>query len=457
MRNILLIFLAGLILGACSAGKTSTGGDLASAPEWVRKTPTEPGFYLGIGSAPKTTQMDYREKARQNALSEMAANISVEISATSVLSQYETDRKVSDYYRDNIKTSTKNYLEGYEMVDSWENRDRYWVYYRLARSEYERIKNGRIQTALSKSESEYRQAAEQLNTGNYADGIKSLVKSLEMISDVMGEDLRSDLTGMSNSYSSALTAKLSDLLRDIKIIFPKGPVSVMKGQYIDNDNIEANIETSAGLRLQGIPVITSYSYAPGKKTEGESDISGLLRIKPGMVNAGKGRENITCVVNVEKLIRQATSNPFIIKLLARIKVPEYNLPMNISAARFRVIVKEPNDAEKDECAALLKEITSKLVADGYAIVPDSSGDYIVIQVNPSTKLQSQTSNRAAISVSGNFIVTNRIGEVLFQQQFNDLTGLGNSLEEARKDAFQTLSNKIRISILPAMYQHIFPG
>jgi hypothetical protein len=457
MRNLVWFFLVSLLFGACSAGKKTGGDDLANAPEWVRKNPADPGFYQGIGSALKTNQMDYREKARQNALSDMAANISVEISATSVLSQYETDRKVSDYYRDNIKTSTKNYLEGYELVDSWENHDRFWVYYRLAKSEYERIKNERIQTALSKSESEYRQATEHLSRGSYAEGIKSLVKALEMISDVLGEDLHSDLTGISNSYSTALLAKVTDLVRDIKILYPGHSVEVTKGHYISNDNLEAMVETSSGQKLSGIPVVTSFSYAPGKKTEGESDISGILRIKPGMVNSGKGKEFITSVVGVDKLLRQATSNPFVLKLLAKIKVPEYSLSLNVSAARFRVKVHEATSELKITCATLANEIISKLSADGYAIVSDSTVDHLLITIHLQAKLQSQTSTRTAVSISGEYTVRNKAGEMVFRQQFNDITGLGNSLEEAQKDGCQALSTKIRISILPAMYRQLFPG
>ncbi|MEI7501625.1 MAG: LPP20 family lipoprotein, partial [Bacteroidota bacterium] len=120
MTRLFYLLLIPIFLYSCSTSKKLSHDDLmASAPEWVRKAPNDPQYYHGIGAATKSADMDFREKAKQNALSDIAGNISVNISTSSVLSQFEFDNKFSDYFRDNIKLSTKNYLAGYEMVENW--------------------------------------------------------------------------------------------------------------------------------------------------------------------------------------------------------------------------------------------------------------------------------------------------------------------------------------------------
>lgn len=455
MRNFILLSLIAVILSSCSAGKKTTGDDLTNAPEWVRKTPPDPLSYQGIGSAPKNSQMDYREKAKQNALSDMAGNISVDISTSSVLSQYETDQKVSDYYRDNIKTSTKNYLEGYEMVDSWESKDRYWVYFRLSKAEYERIKQQRIRTAVSNSEGEYSRFSPSIQSGNYAEAIKSVIKGIEKVKDFLGEDLKSDLAGVNQSYPGKLMADLTTALQEIRIVYPEKNIEVSNGQKIPRDNLEAAVENENGKRLVNIPVNTTYSWAPGKKSELFSDASGILRIKPGMISSRKRTEYISSTVNLDKIVREATSDPFIRKLLAGIKLTEFVLPVNLTPSVFSVTVIENPAIAHENHLRLDQELTSVLSKDGYTVVkiPEQAG--FRLSVSCSTQKTSERNGKTAVSLTAEVIVKDKSGNKLFQQTVGDLSGLGNSMDEAITDAFNGLYSKLKISVFPAIYRQIF--
>jgi hypothetical protein len=385
----------------------------------------------------------------------MAGNISVDISSSSILSQYEFDKKVSDYYRDNIKTSTKNYLEGYEIVDSWETRERYWVYYRLSKSEYERVKQERIQSALSKSESEYRQSVQSMQSGNYAEAIKSNVKAIEMIRDVIGENLHSEITGTIQSYPGKLLSDLTSAFQGIRIIYPENQIVVSSGQKISNDLIEATIQNEMKTTLTNIPVIVTYSYAPGKKSELVSDARGMIRIKPGTISSIKKTEYVTAFVNAEKIIREATADPFVRKLLSGVKLSEFVLPVNITPSVFHVSVSGNSPGQENYLPRLKQEITSILVRDGYAIVSDQAQAGFLLSVESGTARTAERTGKVAVSLNAEITVRDKTGNSLFNQQISDVSGLGNSQDEATGDAYTTLINKLKISILPSMYKQAF--
>ena len=97
MKKFLILTSLAIVFLACSTTKQPTYEEMmANAPAWVKSTPTDPAYYHGIGSASKTANSnDYRERARQNALSEIAGNISVNVSSSSVFNQFEFDNNYS--------------------------------------------------------------------------------------------------------------------------------------------------------------------------------------------------------------------------------------------------------------------------------------------------------------------------------------------------------------------------
>ena len=452
MKRFLFLVLVPWILVACTATKKTASPDLSKVPDWVRKTPNDMAYYQGVGSAAKTAAMDYREKARQNALSDIAGNISVNISNTSVFSQFETDQKFSEYYRDNIKTTTKNYLEGYEMVDAYETKDRYWVYYRLSKAEYERIKNERISSALLKSEGEYRQMTEARAAGQTAEAIFSAIRAIEKVKDFLGEDLRSTIDGVNQSYPSRLLADLASILNGIRIEYSIGRVEVTRGQA--PGTFTAIVVNEKNTQLQNISVISTFSYLPGTKSELVSDASGTIRISPGRFASNDKTATITSSVQFEKMVRETTGDPVVRKLLSNVKLPEFVLPVDVLPVVFTVEVRETTAGQPQYSEKLRTEISSLLNRDGFVVKqePPANGFTIRVETNPG-----QTAERAGkftAALSALYTVKDQAGNKLFDQNISDITGIGSTPQEAVADAFSALGGRIRISVVPAMYRQL---
>ena len=96
-------------------------------PEWLKNRPVRSKFYIGIGMAQKNNSaQDYHQVAKENALQDLSSEINVNISSNITVKLTENADRIQEELRSQIQTSTKASLEGYEMVDSWENDQEYW-------------------------------------------------------------------------------------------------------------------------------------------------------------------------------------------------------------------------------------------------------------------------------------------------------------------------------------------
>ena len=113
---------------------------LAQEPGWVKQRPTSQQYFIGIGSADKTSS-GYRNLAKADALNDLASEISVSVSSELIDVMTEYSGFSEEYARSEIRISTKDDLEGYERYDDYNGKDSYWIYYRISKDYFKRYAN----------------------------------------------------------------------------------------------------------------------------------------------------------------------------------------------------------------------------------------------------------------------------------------------------------------------------
>ena len=122
-----ILILAVILLNACSGTKKIE--ETNPKPGWVLNRPITQAYYTGIGIAKKWgTPDNYKSEARQKALADMAGQVNAKISSTSVLHKVEDRSGINEIYSSCIKSSSLEYLEGYQEADSYEDENYYYVY-----------------------------------------------------------------------------------------------------------------------------------------------------------------------------------------------------------------------------------------------------------------------------------------------------------------------------------------
>ena len=399
--------------------------------------------------------MDFREKARQNALSDLAGNISVKISASSVLNQYEHDNNYSEYFRDNIRLSSEEYLEGYELVDSWDSEDQFWVYYRLSKEKYEQVKTQQKQAAIAKSLGNFGEATEFNALGNVKESIRFNIKALEDIKDFLGEDLMVEVDGIEQAYGSTLLSELTATIQNVRIVYPFETLDLIRGGTPENNPLIVKVLDSSGHALKGIGVTTTISWAPGKTIVSVSDVRGEARIEIDKAATKKTDEYIESVIDLDKLVRESTGDPVIRKLLQNISVPGYVLPVRIDAPVFFVDTHETNLGEQLNKPMIYPEIIQMLKRDGIIMTDDREEADFEIFLEAETLSGSQRSDMYFAILNTQITLINGSGQQLYNKSVDGISGMGGNFEDAGLDAYDALISKFKINIYPEMYKKLF--
>ncbi len=429
---------------------------MKDAPQWVQQPPTHPAYYHGVGMATKTTHQDYRERARQNALSDLAAGISVNISSQSVLNQFEFDNVHSEFFRDNIRVSTQQFLEGYEIAGSWENDVQYWVYYRLSRSVFEQIKQERVNRALSQALSRLQEADELTQRGRKSDALGFSVKALEDIRDFMGEELLVERGGTKRPFAALFATDLTDKLRDIEIVFSEEIARVKPGRD-QLHSIDVTLRDSSGRTLSGMPVTVRYSWLPGQVIEVNTDASGRFTLYLQGIKPGRRSEQVSCRVNFQSIVRNNTSELSVQRLLGAYSASEFILPVEIVPPVFSVDIESQSLGSGSYTAKVRDEFTRLLNTNGIEVRRDIRGQQIDYRMHVMLEKTgvSQSGNRFTADIKKDIVVTDSDGKTAYRHIGSQTTGLGSSHDAAVEDALKSMEAQIRITIFHEMMNEIF--
>ncbi|MBL7934493.1 MAG: LPP20 family lipoprotein, partial [Bacteroidia bacterium] len=123
-----LFFCFFLIVNTSIISQTT---ETALAPGWVTKRPVNSSKFIGIGVADKTSGNNYQGEAKKNALFDLSSEIKVDISSNSILYTVQNNNQFNENFNSLIKLSNTDNIEGYKLVDAYENEKQYWLYYEL--------------------------------------------------------------------------------------------------------------------------------------------------------------------------------------------------------------------------------------------------------------------------------------------------------------------------------------
>ena len=229
-------------------------------PQWVTQKPIDNDFYIGIGKSDKSTN-DYLQAAKNNALADLISEISVNISTHSLLHQFEDNSGFKESYEAFIKLKAKDNIEGYELVDSYEGKDEYWVYYRLSKAEYARKKREKLEKAKDLSIDFFEKAKASAKDYDINNAITFYVKAFDAIQDHLDEDLSVFLLDEGKVYlDNAIFQSIQEIFSKM-IIKPGKETFTITTLSADNDPVYAKVKYKTSLEtenLKNIPIIFSF-------------------------------------------------------------------------------------------------------------------------------------------------------------------------------------------------------
>jgi hypothetical protein len=415
---------------------------LGQNPKWVDNRPYDTSFYIGIGTSSKTN-LDFVQIAKKRALAEIASEISITVDATTSNLMFENNKILKKEYLSVIKTNTTAELEGYELVDEWEDENYYLVYYKLNKQYYKNLIKSKKLNAINKSLDFFEKANKYAFDHDIVNSIKYYFLSIKPIQDYFTEPILVDYKNRSFFLENEILNSLTKLLSNIYIKPEKKEYNYLF-HHLRNEEIIVNVMYSKDSGIEGIPVLFDYSIESQNNVERHytNDQGKTSFILPNMINYLK-YYRIKITPDIKQFIDENLTNQHLAKaLFTYLKIPSTEIKISISPLKVYLDCNQTTNQDQIFC----QKITSTFSANGFKLVnsEDQADYYIKLSYNimDGHELFGLLSIFLDVRIS---ILDNNNNKV-YSNSLTDITGQGVDRKNAILNAIKNSSDEIKNEI-----------
>jgi hypothetical protein len=421
-------------------------------PNWVSHRPAGGFKFVGIGVADKLRTSDYKMEAKKNALYDLASEIKVDISTNSVLHSVSSNNSFDQNFNSLIKLSNSDNIEGYTLVDSYENEKQYWVYYELDKAEYAKRKAQKKQNIISKASNLIALSFEDEKNKNFSACLKKRIQAFGVLNPYLSEEIVFDpaqTKGVKNVFE--LTNLIQNQLQSISVQQPSF-IPVLKPYQPSYNSVQYKLTIQNGMPLNDFPVKLSNDEDYLKLEEQTvTNTSGVLQVKVNYVEPQFMMTNVTLNPDIERLTANDSVSKSSIAILRQfIQTPSLKVQINIEPVSLFISSKESNYNKPLQSNMIEQFVQQKFNSIEMKIVDDVKvADYqMEISANTQPDISSEILqknyqlNLAQLNI--NLFLKNTKGEVIFKNTVTEIYGYANSAEKAGLNAYSSTKLKSKL-------------
>ncbi|MGM0567090.1 MAG: LPP20 family lipoprotein [Bacteroidota bacterium] len=447
----LLIFI--IILSACGSKK-----DLAelreNRPSWAKSKPVVAGYYTGVGMAPKTLSADkHQQVARNQALKDIAEEISVTISSSSLLRNLEMDDTfVSDYSSD-ISTSSNHDLEGYELVDTYEDEEYYFAFYKLSKAKFEQIRQDRITNAVDKATGYAETFHSQKEQNNFSEAFIALVQGLEIIRPHMHEALPAEVNNRQVDMGNYLVEEMRAMFNDISITPMQEKISIIRGQGIDEKSLTFRVRFSEGNPVKNFPLQAAFSAQTIVNSWEITDDDGYAGFSVNKVISKSRKGTFRVHADVESLLKRTTSDLLVRNIVRKMSVPGADMEVEIIKPVFFIDNTAFDDLNHSDI--LKNTMAEKIHSHDFSTTDNPEKAHYIAEIKGQAQVTTSRYESKIALLSIEYQITDENDNVIFSTRSEDFQGVNADESRAFKKAFSQAEEELDNRIFDDFYYHHF--
>ncbi|GAB4169782.1 MAG: hypothetical protein Kow00108_03590 [Calditrichia bacterium] len=427
-------------------------------PEWVKQRPIDNSYYIGIAMSFKEYNPDdYQEKAKEAALRDMASQIKISIQSTNIRKIVEANSEISESFTSYMQTALQADLEGYDLVDTWEDEKEYWVYFRLHKAKYEAIRRAKIEKAMSLAVDFLTRGDQFKSQGKEADAIQFYFKGLEAIEKYATEALQTEYNGKEIYLANELIAKLQQSMAGIKFR-PNNPELQIKQGNIPKQPILIDVvyESSMGNEtpVPNFPVKSSFT-AGTLDTLVVSSTNGTASIKITSINNYKEAKQIKCTASLSKLFGSDITSPILKGVISTLTIPETTIYLRLLAATAFITGTEKNLGSPVSVLHIIPALKEAMVSEGFQFVDTPQKADFIIKIEANTVQGAQVSGLhtafASVDVS---VLDAKSYKELHREALHDIKGIQLDYRKAGLKALEQAGKDVVAKVLPQLIKNL---
>ena len=461
MKKLLFILSILVLFGSCKSRQelpVAAAPVEIKVPLWVSSRPNNGFKYIGIGFAEKNRGADYQMAAKKAALYDLASEIKTNISSNSVLYTVQNNNNFNENFNSLIQLSNTDNLEGYTLVDAYENEKQYWVYYVLDKQQYADAKALKKQQTITKAGNLIASSFYDERNKDFSACLKKRIQAFGVLTPYLSEEILFD-AALTNGIKTIfdLTNLIQQQLQNISVV-TQPSLQVLKPYQPSYLPLSYRLQISGKTPLQNFPFVVN------------SDDDRVNVVDHAFTNSGGDMQvKVTTVEPINQLVAFSLS-PDVNTLMGSDSVGRAGLVILsqfISTNKLKVqaqvrnITLQISSVEKNlgvptDRTALESFIREKFQGQEIRLVDNANEADYLIEVVADTKedvgsaiLEANYSVKLASLLINVSLKSRSTMETLYKTQIIDLYGYANELEKAGMNAYA--SPKLNTKLAEAIF------
>lgn len=445
-----MLMAVALVMTQCAGNK-----QWAEPPAWVSDRPNIPGYYTGIASANKIQHgEDAKNMARNRALSDISSQIRVVIESTSILNMTQYQGISGENFSENIKSVSSEDLEGYELIEEYENGTDVWVYFRLSEATYKRIRNERKKATLDIAGGYWQAANEAQANGRVAASLDFYVRALESMEKYWGE-----LNQWTTPNQTTITldrACLEGITQVLSSIEMTASASQVMLTYANRYSGELGCSVKFhGNPAAQVPVWSRYNKGTLPRTDlRETNADGVCSIELGQFEPGLASTEVRMEIRFEQLVPRIKES-HVHELIKNLPTPSLTIPVYLRAPIVFIQGNERTKGQTNATNVLNNAIAQGLNAQGIEWVNDASAADLILELDADTREAGSAAGFYTVLLNATAVLKTSEGKPVLQQNLTDVKGVQLNWEAAHAEAYRKAQLEIQGVFLKKLIQALY--
>ncbi|NQT64068.1 MAG: LPP20 family lipoprotein [Candidatus Marinimicrobia bacterium] len=455
----LTILSALLLLAACGSGTNpGTSPEAMQAgpkPNWLIQQPVDPNYYLGIGSASKNKYGSEAQKSSQDlALADLASQITVKITSDIVTSLIEKGAITKEEYLATARSEAVADLEGHELVDTWQDANYHYAYYRLSKAQYAAIQARKRQAALALSTDFLTKAKAADELSQFSESFNATIQAFVPLLPYLNEALEVEFNGGQVILSNEVNTQLQALLSGIDLSPNKSNLSAKLGQPI-SEKLTIYAKGNNNRALRGLPLKVEFKKGAGELLETIiTGSQGSATLQVTSITAPLKLQILEISVDVEQLI-SGIDSPILIGIIRSIPLTSTRIILDVANPSIYLESNESFNGRTLRQLQVEPRIKNHFIGEGFHFVdnPKDADWQMTLSATATRGTEYSGMYTAFADVSLN-VIDRKSGAEIYKNSLSRVKGIDLNYTNAANKAFNTAADKMIVTILPEILKSL---
>jgi hypothetical protein len=453
---IVVAWFAAFFVGCTGSQQaTETVVNQTTAPEWVQSRPTSSGYYIGLGSCNKLAQpLEYQNIAKKNALNDLATEISVRVQGETFLNTMEVNKNFSEEFMSTISTTTDAKIEDYEIAGTWEDKQMYYVYYRLNKAQYQQAKLQKKNMTMAAANDYYIKGRDAEALNNLASAFELYTRGLIQMQPYWDEVNKYQGDSAEKYLDGVLYRGMQRIANGISLQ-PKGSkVSVSsENSFVGNLQVVANYN---GRPVKGIGIISQFEKIKYSKPKTQiTNEEGAVFVQVSDIDPRIKSNVVKLSVDVDALMPIDIDKKIANGLMKTMRGDKREVPIEFLSPTFFISSEEKAYGQAQAQKNLQAAFVNNLVLQGMRISDKKTEANYQVQLTANSSEGGTAQGFVVAYLDLTVTVTHQqTGEVVYSESIPAIKGLQLNKEAASTDAYKKAKDKIDTEIVTSVLSAI---